>query len=190
MTAAATAPMWCCQKIYLLTNKVGKISFEWKKVFFLAFSHFNNFFVTQGQIPAISNFLDLILPELSHNQSLQYSKTYLQSLKAKTETHFIIWSCSFWAKDEIFKSFRIYNALKLCNKVYFMTGYVSLAIWACGRRKGRWAWRWVFWPEKYYSKKVSNYYNTKFGTGSASDKIDLYILKIIITPSKYTNTLI
>ena len=77
-------------KVYLLTKKVEKISFEWKGMFF-AFSHFINFFVTHGHIPAIFNFWDLILTELSHNQSPQHSKIYLQSLKAKTETHLKLW---------------------------------------------------------------------------------------------------
>ena len=76
---------------YLPFNiKVEKIRFEGRSMFF-AFSHFNNFFVTHGHIPAIFNFLDLILSELSHNQSPQHSKTYLQSLKAKTETHLMLW---------------------------------------------------------------------------------------------------
>ena len=44
------------QKLFLPVNiKVEKISFEWKSMF-LAFSHFNNFFVTHGHIPAIFNF--------------------------------------------------------------------------------------------------------------------------------------
>ena len=37
LTAAATAPLWCCQKIYLLTKKWKKISFEWKRMFFCLF---------------------------------------------------------------------------------------------------------------------------------------------------------
>ena len=36
-------------------KKVDKISFEWKSMYF-AFSHFNNFFVNHGHIPAIFNF--------------------------------------------------------------------------------------------------------------------------------------
>ena len=89
LTAATPAPLWCCQKIYF-NIKVEKISFELKRMFFF-FSHFNNFFVTHGHIPSVLNFLDLILSELSHNQSPQHSKTYIQSLKAKTEIDFISW---------------------------------------------------------------------------------------------------
>ena len=47
----------------------------------LAYSHFKNFFVTHGHIPAIFNLLHLTLSELSHSQRPQHSKTYLQSLK-------------------------------------------------------------------------------------------------------------
>ena len=42
LTAAATAPLWCCQKFTFY--QLEKISFEWKSMFF-AFSHFNNFFL-------------------------------------------------------------------------------------------------------------------------------------------------
>ena len=35
-----------------------------KYVFFLAFSHFNNCFVTHGHMQAIFNFVDIILSEL------------------------------------------------------------------------------------------------------------------------------
>ncbi len=90
LTAATTAPRWCCQKIYLFTKKVIKISLEWKSMF-IAYSHFNNFFVTHGHIPAIFNFLDITLSELSHSQSPRHSKTYLQKLEIKIETHFILW---------------------------------------------------------------------------------------------------
>jgi hypothetical protein len=51
MTAATTAPSWCCQKINLLNAKS----------MFFAFSHFNNFFVTHGHIPATFNLLYLML---------------------------------------------------------------------------------------------------------------------------------
>ena len=52
-----------------------------EKVCFLAFSHFKYFIVTHGHIPAIFNFVDLILSELSLSQSPQHSKIYLQSWK-------------------------------------------------------------------------------------------------------------
>jgi hypothetical protein len=55
-----------------------------------AFSHINNFFDTHGHIPAIFNFLDRMLSALSHSQSPQHFKTYLQSLETKPETHFIL----------------------------------------------------------------------------------------------------
>ena len=51
--------------------------------------NFNNFFGTNGHIPAIF-FLDLTLSALSHSQSPQHSKTNLQSLDTKPETHFIL----------------------------------------------------------------------------------------------------
>ena len=70
-------------------KKVEKISFEWKNVFF-AFSHSNNFFGTYGHIQAIFNFLNLMLPALSHSQSPQHSNTHLQSLETRMETHFYI----------------------------------------------------------------------------------------------------
>ena len=54
---------------------------------FFALSHFHNFVVTHGHIPAIFNFHNLILSELSHSQSPQHSKTYLQCLETKMETH-------------------------------------------------------------------------------------------------------
>ena len=38
-----------------------------EKSMFFAFSHFKYFFVTHGHIPAIFNFLDLILSQLSHS---------------------------------------------------------------------------------------------------------------------------
>ena len=63
---------------------------------FFAFSHFNNFFGTHGHIPAILNYLDLLLSALSHSQSLQHSKSYLQSLETKPETHFILWQILFF----------------------------------------------------------------------------------------------
>ena len=56
-----------------------------------AFSRFNNFFVTDGHMPAKINFLDLMLSALSHSQSTQHSKTFLQSLETKPETHVILW---------------------------------------------------------------------------------------------------
>ena len=62
-----------------------------EKSMFLAYFHFNNFFVTHGHIPAIFNLLDLTLSELSHSQSPQHSKTYLQNLETKPETRFILW---------------------------------------------------------------------------------------------------
>ena len=71
-------------------KKVDKICFEWKSVFF-AFSHLKYFFVTHGHIPALFNYLDLILSDLSHSQSPLHSKTYLQILETKTETHFTLW---------------------------------------------------------------------------------------------------
>ena len=67
-------------------KKIDKISSEWKKYAF-AFSHFNNFFVTYSNIPAIFNFSDLVLSELYHSQSPQHYKTYLHSLETNTETH-------------------------------------------------------------------------------------------------------
>ena len=74
-------------------KKVDKKSFEWKSMLF-AFFHFKNFCVTPGHIQATFNFLDLILSELSHGQSPQHSKTYLQSLETKPETHFMLWQSS------------------------------------------------------------------------------------------------
>ena len=53
LTAAATALLWCCQKIYLFTKKWTKSALN-EKVYFFAFSHFNNFFVTHCHIPAIT----------------------------------------------------------------------------------------------------------------------------------------
>ena len=50
---------------------------------FLAYSHFDNFFVTHGHIPSIFNLLDLTLSELSHSQSPQHSKTYKTNKKSK-----------------------------------------------------------------------------------------------------------
>ena len=84
---------------------------------FLAFSHFNNFFVTHGHIPAIFNFLDLILSELSNSQSPQHSKTHLQSLETNLETHFILWQSEgnlfhFSQKDP---NFVIFKDLKLSD---------------------------------------------------------------------------
>ena len=58
---------------------------------FFACSHFNNFFGTHGHIPALFNFFNLMLSALSHSQSPQHSKTYLQRLETKSETHFILW---------------------------------------------------------------------------------------------------
>ena len=52
---------------------------------FFAFSLFNNFFGTNGHIPAIFNFVDLMLLVLLHSQNPQHSKTYLQSLETKPE---------------------------------------------------------------------------------------------------------
>ena len=68
---------------------MDKISFEWKSMFF-AFPHFKNFFGTHGHIPAIFNFWDRMISALSHSQSPQHFKTYLQSLETKPETHFIL----------------------------------------------------------------------------------------------------
>ena len=73
------------------SQKSGQNQLGMKKYVFFAFSHFNNFFVTHSHIPAILNFLDLILLELSHSQSPQHSKTYLKILETKTETHIILW---------------------------------------------------------------------------------------------------
>ena len=84
-----TAPRWCCQKINLLTKKGTKSALN-EKVCFFAFSHFNNFFGTHGHIPAILNFWDRMLSALSHSQSPQHFKTYLQSLETKPETHFFM----------------------------------------------------------------------------------------------------
>ena len=70
LTAATTAPRWCCQKIYHFTKKGKKTALKEKiKFFFSAFSHFNNFFGTHSHLPAIFNFLDLLLSALSHSQS-------------------------------------------------------------------------------------------------------------------------
>ena len=74
-------------------KKVDKKSFEWKSMLF-AFFHFKNFFVTPGHIQAIFNFWDPILPELSHSQSPQHSRTYLQNLETNTETNFKVWQSS------------------------------------------------------------------------------------------------
>ena len=79
---------------FTFSQKVDQISFEWKCLcFFLFFfhPHFNNFLVTHGHTPAIFNFLDLILSELSHSPSPWHSKTYLQSMETKTGTNFILW---------------------------------------------------------------------------------------------------
>ena len=62
-----------------------------KKFFLCFFPHFNNFFGNHGHIPAILNFLDLMLLALSQSQSPQYPKTYIQSLETIPETHFILW---------------------------------------------------------------------------------------------------
>ena len=77
------------KKFTFFTQKVDKISFEWKSMCF-AFSHINNFLVTHSHIPAIF-LLDLILSDLSHSKSPQHSITYLQSFETKTETHIILW---------------------------------------------------------------------------------------------------
>ena len=74
-------------------KKMDKKSFEWKGIFF-AFFHFNSVFVTPGHIQAIFNFWDPITPELSHSQSPQHSRTYLQNLETNMETHFILWQSS------------------------------------------------------------------------------------------------
>ena len=49
-----------------------------KKYVFFAFSHFNNFFVTYGHVPAIFNFLDMILSELSQPKPPGFSNIYLK----------------------------------------------------------------------------------------------------------------
>ena len=90
LTAATTARRWCCQKVNIFTKKWTKLALN-EKVCFFAFSNFNTFFGTRGHIPAIFNLLDLMLSALSHSQSPQHSKTYLQSLETKLETHFILW---------------------------------------------------------------------------------------------------
>ena len=87
LTAATTGLRWCCQKINLFTKKWTKSVLN-EKSMFLDFSHFNNFFGTHGHIQAIF-FLDLMLSALSQSQSPQHSKTFLQSLDTKPETHFI-----------------------------------------------------------------------------------------------------
>ena len=104
LTAATTAQRWCCQKGNRFKEKWTKLALNEKSMFF-AFSHFNNFFVTHGHIPAIFNLLYLMLSALSHSQSPQHSKTYLQSLETKPETHFILWQsrgnlCHFSLKVE------------------------------------------------------------------------------------------
>ena len=66
LTSATTPPRWWCPK-NTFSQKVNKMSFEWKKSMILAFSHFNNYFVTHCHILAIFNILDLLLSELSHH---------------------------------------------------------------------------------------------------------------------------
>ena len=78
------------KKINLITKKWRKSALN-EKVCFFPFSHFNNFFGTRGKIQAIFNFLEQVLSLLSHSQSPQHSKTYLQCLETKLETHFILW---------------------------------------------------------------------------------------------------
>ena len=90
LTAATTAPRWCCQNFLLFHKKVDKIRFERKSMFF-AYSHFNYFFGTHGHIQAIFIFLDLMLSALSYSQSPKHSKTYLQSLETKPETQYMLW---------------------------------------------------------------------------------------------------
>ena len=90
LTAATTPLRWWYQKNYTFTKKVDKKSFKWKKVCFFAFFHFNNFFVTPGHIPAIFDLWDPILSELSHSQSPQHFRTYLQYLETNMETRFIV----------------------------------------------------------------------------------------------------
>ena len=81
----------CAGDIQQLTfsQKVLKKDFN-EKVCFFAFFHFNNFFVTPGHNPAMFNFWDLILSELSQSQYSQFSKTYLQNLETHTEINFIV----------------------------------------------------------------------------------------------------
>ena len=55
-----------------------------------ALSHFNNFFVNHGHIPATFKLLDQMLSALLQSQSPQHSKTYLKSLEIKPETHFVL----------------------------------------------------------------------------------------------------
>ena len=57
----------------------------WMKSMFFAFYHLNHFFGTHGPIPAILKLLDLILSTLSHSQSPQHSKKYLQCLETKSD---------------------------------------------------------------------------------------------------------
>ena len=94
MTASTTAPRWCYQNIFLFTKKNWQNQLSMKKYVF-AFYHFNNFFGTDGHIPAIFNFLDLILSSLSHSQSPQNSKTYLESLETKI--------CKFWVLKAVWR---------------------------------------------------------------------------------------
>ena len=69
------------------SQKSGQNQLWMKKYVFL---HFNNYFGTHGHIPAIFNFLDLILSALSHNQRPQNFKTYLQSFETNMESFFYI----------------------------------------------------------------------------------------------------
>ena len=73
-----------------------------KKTMLFAFSHLNNFFGTHGRIPSVSNFLDLMLSVLSHSESPQHSKIYLQSSETKPETHLYYSK----VKDTFFTSFK------------------------------------------------------------------------------------
>ena len=68
LTTATTAPRWWYPKITLFTKKWAKRALN-EKVCVFAIFHFNNLFVTPGHIPALLNFLDPILSELSHSQS-------------------------------------------------------------------------------------------------------------------------
>ena len=59
------------------------------KKYVFAYSNTNNFLLLT--VTYQPYFLDLILSELSHSQSPQHSRTYLQSLETKPEAHLILW---------------------------------------------------------------------------------------------------
>ena len=71
--------------------KSGQNQLWMKKYVFLLFPTSITFLVLMVTYQPNLIFLDLMLSALSHSQSPQHSKTYLQSLETKPENHFILW---------------------------------------------------------------------------------------------------